>query len=77
VICSYWLVDNLALAGQTTQARALFERLLGHANDLGLLAEEIDPAGGELLGNFPRAFSHVELISAAINLDRTRRTPQT
>jgi GH15 family glucan-1,4-alpha-glucosidase len=54
VICSFWLIDNLALAGHTEQARALFERLLGHGNDLGLLAEEIDPAGGGLLGNFPR-----------------------
>jgi GH15 family glucan-1,4-alpha-glucosidase len=69
VICSFWLVDNLALAGQADQATALFERLLGHANDLGLLAEEVDPASGELLGNFPQAFSHVGLISAAINLE--------
>jgi alpha,alpha-trehalase len=70
VICSFWLVDNLALAGQTDRATVLFERLLGHANDLGLLAEEIDPASGNLLGNFPQAFSHVGLISAAINLQR-------
>jgi alpha,alpha-trehalase len=76
VICSFWLVDNLALAGHTEQARSLFERLLGHANDLGLLAEEIDPASGELLGNFPQAFSHVGLISAAINLERGRQTHQ-
>jgi GH15 family glucan-1,4-alpha-glucosidase len=48
----------------------LFERLLGHASDLGLLAEEIDPASGNLLGNFPQAYSHVGLISAAINLQR-------
>jgi alpha,alpha-trehalase len=75
VICSFWLVDNLALAGQTDHATALFERLLGHANDLGLLAEEIDPASGQLLGNFPQAFSHVGLISAAINLQRGHRTP--
>jgi GH15 family glucan-1,4-alpha-glucosidase len=64
VICSFWLVDNLALAGQTDRATVLFERLLGHANDLGLLAEEIHPASGNLLGNFPQAFSHVEMISA-------------
>jgi GH15 family glucan-1,4-alpha-glucosidase len=75
VICSFWLVDNLTLAGQAKQARALFERLLGYANDVGLLAEEIDPASGELLGNFPQAFSHVGLISAAINLERGHRTP--
>ena len=77
MICSFWLVDNLALAGQAKQARALFEQLLGHANDVGLLAEEIDPASGELLGNFPQAFSHVGLISAAVNLERGRRTPRT
>ena len=69
-------VDNLAMAGQAAAAHRLFERLLGHANDLGLLAEEIDPASGELLGNFPQAFSHVGLISAAINLQRGRRTPE-
>jgi alpha,alpha-trehalase len=74
VICSFWLVDNLALAGQTEQARALFERLLSYANDVGLLAEEIDPASRQLLGNFPQAFSHVGLISAAINLEHGRRT---
>jgi GH15 family glucan-1,4-alpha-glucosidase len=76
VICSFWLVDNLALAGQTDRATALFERLLGHANDVGLLAEEIDPTSGSLLGNFPQAFSHVGLISAAINLQRGHRTPE-
>jgi GH15 family glucan-1,4-alpha-glucosidase len=70
VVCSFWLVDNLALAGQTKRATASFERLLGHANDLGLLAEEVHPASGELLGNFPQAFSHVGLIGAAINLER-------
>jgi GH15 family glucan-1,4-alpha-glucosidase len=74
VDASLWLVDNLALAGQTDRATALFERLLGQANDLGQLAEEIDPASGELLGNFPKAFSHVGLISAATNLQRGRRT---
>ena len=58
------------------RATALFERLLGHANDVGLLAEEVDARSGELLGNFPQAFSHVGLISAAINLQRGRRTPR-
>jgi GH15 family glucan-1,4-alpha-glucosidase len=70
VICSFWLVDNLALLGETHQARELFERLLTYTNDLGLLAEQIDTKTGELLGNFPQAFSHVGLISAAINLWR-------
>ena len=73
VICSFWLVDNLALAGEGERATELFERLLGHANDLGLLAEEIDPVSGELLGNFPQAFSHVGLVGAAINLERGER----
>jgi alpha,alpha-trehalase len=68
-ICSFWLVECLARAGETERARALFERLLGFCNDVGLLAEEIDPHGGELIGNFPQAFSHLGLIQAAIALD--------
>jgi alpha,alpha-trehalase len=55
--------------GVITRARELFERLLSHRNDLGLLSEEVDPASGELLGNFPQAFSHLGLIQAAIALD--------
>ena len=69
VICSFWLVSCLAQAGEIDRAQALFVRLVGYANDVGLLAEEIDPASGELLGNFPQAFSHVGLIQAAIALD--------
>jgi len=72
VICSFWLVSCLALAGEVGRAEALFERLAGAANDLGLLAEEIDSAGGELLGNFPQAFSHVGLITAAWHIDQAR-----
>jgi GH15 family glucan-1,4-alpha-glucosidase len=68
-ICSFWLVECLARAGETDRARALFERLLGFCNDVGLLAEEIDPHSGEQIGNFPQAFSHVGLIQAAIALD--------
>ena len=68
-ICSFWLVECLARSGEEERARELFERLLGFCNDVGLLAEEIDPASGELLGNFPQAFSHVGLIQAAIALD--------
>ena len=72
VICSFWLVSCLALAGEPDRAEALFDRLAGHANDLGLLGEEIDPITGELLGNFPQAFSHVGLITAAWEIDRAR-----
>ena len=67
--CSFWLVECLARAGETERARELFERLLGFCNDVGLLAEEIDPHSGELIGNFPQAFSHLGLIQAAIALD--------
>jgi len=72
VICSFWLVSCLARAGEVDRAQALFDRLTGFANDLGLLAEEIDVAGGELLGNFPQAFSHIGLINAAWEIDQAR-----
>jgi GH15 family glucan-1,4-alpha-glucosidase len=68
LICGFWLVDNLALGGELDRARTLFERLIGHCSDLGLMSEEIDPATGTSLGNFPQAFSHVGLIGAAMNL---------
>jgi GH15 family glucan-1,4-alpha-glucosidase len=66
--CSFWLVDCLALIGRTGEARALFEKLLGVSNDLGLLAEEYDPSEKRLLGNFPQAFTHVGLVNSAYNL---------
>ena len=69
-ICTYWLVDNLILLGDLDRAKALFEKLRGYANDLGLLSEEIDGATGELLGNFPQAFSHMGLINTAVQLQR-------
>ncbi len=78
VICSFWLVSCLAQLGEIDRATALFERLVSHANDVGLLAEEIDHRTGELLGNFPQAFSHVGLITAAWQLDRARtESPET
>jgi GH15 family glucan-1,4-alpha-glucosidase len=70
LICSFWLVDNLVLLGEVERARDLFERLLGYANDVGLLAEQVDPDTGEQLGNFPQAFSHMGLINSAIQLQR-------
>jgi GH15 family glucan-1,4-alpha-glucosidase len=66
--CSFWLVDALALEGRHDEAAELFERLLGVRNDLGLLAEEYDPAERRLLGNFPQAFSHIALVNSALNL---------
>jgi GH15 family glucan-1,4-alpha-glucosidase len=68
--CTFWLVDNYALQGRTDAAHALFRRLLGIANDVGLLAEEYDPHEQRLLGNFPQAFSHIALITSAGNLAR-------
>ncbi|HZC25903.1 MAG TPA: glycoside hydrolase family 15 protein [Actinopolymorphaceae bacterium] len=65
VLCTFWLARALALSGQVARARAAFERAAGYANDVGLLAEEVDPATGELLGNFPQAFSHIGLVNAA------------
>ena len=70
VICSFWLVSCLAMASEIARAEALFAQLTGYANDLGLLAEEIDTAAGEQLGNFPQAFSHIGLIRAAADIDR-------
>jgi GH15 family glucan-1,4-alpha-glucosidase len=72
VICSFWLVSCLARAGELQRAEALFDRLAGYANDVGLLAEEIDANAGELLGNFPQAFSHIGLITAAHDIDLAR-----
>ena len=72
VICSFWLVSALAKAGAVDRAEALFDKLASYANDLGLLAEEIDTESGELLGNFPQAFSHIGLITAAWEIDKAR-----
>lgn len=68
-ICTFWLVEALTRAGRLEEARLLFEKMLGYANHLGLYAEQIGPHG-EALGNYPQAFTHLSLISAAHNLDR-------
>jgi GH15 family glucan-1,4-alpha-glucosidase len=65
LLCTFWLAQALALAGRTDRARAVFERAAQHVNDVGLLAEEVDSSTGELLGNFPQAFSHIGLVNAA------------
>lgn len=74
-MCTFWLVEALTRAGRTDrprldQARVMFEKMLGYTNHLGLYGEQIG-AHGEALGNFPQAFTHLALISAAYNLDRT------
>ena len=71
-ICSFWYVEALARAGRLEDARLAFEKMLTYANHLGLYSEEIGPSG-ELLGNFPQAFTHLALISAAVHLDRKLR----
>ena len=73
VLCCFWLVSNLALADCVEDARQLFDHVCGFANDVGLLAEEIDPDTGELLGNFPQGFAHLGLIRAALHLAEAER----
>jgi GH15 family glucan-1,4-alpha-glucosidase len=68
--CSFWLIENYVLQGRRDEARTLFERLFSRCNDVGLLAEEIDPLTGRMLGNFPQAYSHVGLINCALSLSR-------
>ncbi|MFJ8196299.1 glycoside hydrolase family 15 protein [Streptomyces sp. NPDC096152] len=68
LVCSFWLADALHLTGRTKEARELFERLTGLANDVGLLSEEYDPVSGRQLGNFPQAFSHIGLVNTALAL---------
>lgn len=70
LLCSFWLVENYVHQGRVEEATALFESLVGRTNALGLLPEQVDAATGEFLGNFPQAFSHVGLISAAVTLRR-------
>ncbi|MGW6770179.1 glycoside hydrolase family 15 protein [Streptomyces sp. NPDC055037] len=75
LLCTFWLAQALALTGHTSRARHVFQAALAHANDLGLLAEEVDSTAGEALGNFPQALSHIGLINAARAIrDAERRT---
>ncbi len=77
VLCTFWLAHALALAGRTEEATAVFTRAAGYVNDVGLLAEEVDSVTGELLGNFPQAFSHIGLVNAAWALDQAVASPTT
>ncbi len=76
LLCTFWLAQAQALAGEVDQARATFETAIAFANDVGLLAEEVDPASGELLGNFPQGFSHIGLINAAWAIAHAERHGQ-
>ncbi len=75
LLCSFWLVDALAMTGRTDEARRRFRFLLGLRNDVGLLSEEYDPVSGRMLGNFPQAFSHLGLIASAYNLSPEKGSP--
>jgi len=74
--CSFWLADVYVLLGRHADAQALFERLAGLCNDVGLLAEQYDPEARRMLGNFPQAFSHVGIINTALNLYRGQSPAQ-
>ena len=76
MICGFWAVECLALAGRIDEAADRFERLLEYTNDVGLMAEEVDPDSGALLGNFPQAFSHIGLINAGLTLATCAGHPQ-
>ena len=73
LLCTFWLAHALALSGQVERARDVFERAVASVNDVGLLAEEVDPVTGELLGNFPQAFSHIGLVNAAWAISEAAR----
>jgi len=76
LLCTFWLAQAQALAGEVERARTTFEQAIAYANDVGLLAEEVDPASGELLGNFPQAFSHIGLVNAAWVISQAGEQPQ-
>jgi GH15 family glucan-1,4-alpha-glucosidase len=68
MLCSFWMVENLALQRRKDEAAAMFARLTSYLSPTGLLSEMVDPASGALLGNYPQAFSHLGLVRAALAL---------
>lgn len=76
VLCSFWLVNALALSGRVDEAESLFDTIVSHTSPLGLLSEEIAMESGELLGNYPQAFSHIGLINSVLYLDRVHQDRQ-
>jgi alpha,alpha-trehalase len=72
LLCSFWLVDNLAMQGRLDEAEQLYASLCARASPLGLLPEQIDPSTGEFIGNFPQAFSHIGVIASGATLSRAR-----
>ncbi len=70
LLCSFWLIDCLTLSGRVEEGRAMFEKLMGFANHLGLFSEEIDAETGDFLGNFPQAFTHIGFINSALYLGK-------
>jgi GH15 family glucan-1,4-alpha-glucosidase len=73
LLCTFWLAQAQALAGEVDEATATFERAIAAINDVGLLAEEVDAGSGEMIGNFPQAFSHIGLINAAWAITQARQ----
>ena len=73
LLCSFWLVDNLAGQGRLDEAHELYESLCSRANPLGLLPEQIHPDTGEFLSNFPQAFSHVGVLASGLRLLKAQR----
>jgi len=77
LLCTFWFAQALALANGVDRAKAVFQREVRYVNDVGLLAEEVEPRTGELLGNFPQAFSHIGLVNAAWAIAEAQRRTAT
>jgi GH15 family glucan-1,4-alpha-glucosidase len=76
LLCTFWLAQALATAGEAARARSVFERAAAFVNDVGLLSEEVDPVSGELLGNFPQALSHIGFVNAAWAISEAEQNEQ-